>query len=124
MQEKPDPIGMASPPQRVRNRDEVIVVDPDQIIIFDDFLEFCRKMIIDPEIPAEIPKRKLGKVKPIMQYRPQHPIGEPVIVFLIVVLGQICDDVFDVLVFDGTRSELVLRPNLSAPSKPHAAVVL
>src|SRR5262249_47378338 len=34
------------------------------------------------------------------------------------------DDVFDVLVLDGSRSELVLRSDFSAPSEPHASVVL
>ena len=124
MQEKTDPVGVASPPQCVRDRDQVIVVDPDEIVTLDDFLKLGRKVIVDPEIPAEVPERKLGEVEPIVQYRPQHPIGETVIVFLIIMLSQIGDDVFDVLVLDGSHSQLVLRSNLPAPSKPHATVVL
>jgi len=124
VEEKPDPVGMASPPQGVGDRDQVIVVDPDQIVIRDDFLEFGRKVIVDPEISAEVPPRKLGEVQPIMQDRPQHPIGETVIVFLKLVFSQVGDDVFDVLVLDGSRSELVLRSDFPAPAKPHASVVL
>src|SRR5262249_20707653 len=81
-------------------------------------------VIVDPEISGEVTSRKLGEVEPIMQNRPQHPIGEPVIVFLIVMLSQIGDDVFDVLMFDGPRSELVSHSDFAAPSEPHAAVVL
>src|SRR2546427_9386923 len=99
-------------------------MDPDQIVILDNFFEFGRKVIVDPEISGEVAPRKLGEVQSIMQNRPQHPIGEPVIVFLIIMFGQIGDDVFDVLVFDGSRSELVSRPDFSAPSEPHASVVL
>src|SRR5262249_23800380 len=115
VQEKPDPVGMASTPQGVRDRDQVIIVDPNEIIILDDFLKFDREVIIDPEIPAEVPTRKLSKIEPIMQYRPQHPIGETVIVFLKLVFSEIGDYVFNVLVFDRTRSQLVLRSDLSAP---------
>src|SRR5258708_21041796 len=59
-----------------------------------------------------------------MQNRPQHPIGETVIVFLKLVSGQIGNDVFDVFVLDGSRPELVLRSDFPAPAKPHASVVL
>jgi hypothetical protein len=38
--------------------------------------------------------------------------------------SQIGNDVFDVLVFDGSRSELVSRSDFPAPAEPHAAVVL
>src|SRR5712692_4918249 len=124
MQEKPDPVGMAPPPQRVRDRDQMIIMDPDQIVMRDDFFEFGRKVIIDAEISAEVAPRKLGEVQPIMQNRPQHPIGEPVIVFLIIMFSQVGDDVFDVLVLDGSRSQLLSRSDFSAPSEPHASVVL
>src|SRR6266849_641000 len=81
-------------------------------------------MIVDAEISAEVSARKLGEVQPIMQNRPQHPIGETVIVFLIIVFSQIGDDVFDVLVFDGSRPQLLPRPDFSAPSEPNAAIML
>jgi hypothetical protein len=124
VQEESDPVGMAAPPQGIRDRDQVIVVDPDKIVILDDFLQFGRKVIVDPEISAEVSPRKLGEVQPIMQDRPQHPVGEPIIVFLIVMFSQVGDDVFDILVFDGSRSKLVLCSDFPAPAEPHASVVL
>src|SRR5262249_40397645 len=108
----------------VRDRDQVIVVNPDQIIILDDLFELGGEMIVDPEIAAEVAARKLCQVQPIMENRPQHPIGETVIVFLELVLRQVGDDVFDVLVSDGSRPQLLLRANLSAPSDPNAAIAL
>jgi hypothetical protein len=38
--------------------------------------------------------------------------------------SEIGNDVFDVLVLDGARSQLVLRSDFPTPAKPHAAVVL
>ena len=124
MQEKPDPVGMAAPPQGICDRDQVIVVDPDEFVSRDDFFEFGREMIVDAEISAEVTARKLGEVQPIMQNRPQHPIGETVIVLLIIVFGEVGNDVLDVLVFDRSRPQLFPRPDLSAPSEPDAAIVL
>src|SRR5262249_57880413 len=98
---------MSSPPQGVRDRDQMIVVDPDQIVLFEDFFEFGREMIVDPEIPAKVAARKLGEVQPVMQDRPQHSVGETVIVFLIVMFGEVGNYVFDVLVFEGSRSQLL-----------------
>ena len=67
MQEKSDPVAAPTAAQRVRNGDQVVVMDPDQIIVIDDFLELGREMLIDPGISAEIPAREFGQVQPVMQ---------------------------------------------------------
>ena len=67
MQEKADPVAMPTAAQRVRDGDQVVVMDPDQIIVRDDLFELGREVIIDPEISAKIPARELGEVQPIMQ---------------------------------------------------------
>jgi hypothetical protein len=51
------------------------------VTCLDDLFELCREMIVDPEISAEIPARKLGEVQPVMQDWPQHPIGKAAVVF-------------------------------------------
>src|SRR5215813_907219 len=103
MQEKSDPAGAPSPPQGVRDGNQVIVMDPDEIVVLNNFFELCRKMIIDPKISTEIPQRKLGEVQPIMQNRPQHTISEAIVIFLVVVLRQIGDNIFNILVPNGAR---------------------
>jgi hypothetical protein len=97
MQKKSDPVGVAASPQRVGNRVQVVVVDPDQIVALDDFFELGREVIVDPEISAQIPTRELREIEPVMQDRPQHPICEAVVVFLMIILRQVGDGVFDVL---------------------------
>src|SRR5215475_9762715 len=124
MQEKSDPVGAASPPQGVCDGNQVIVMDPDQIIILDNFFELRREMSIDSEIAAEIPKCEFGEIQPIMQNRPQDAIGKAVVIFLIVVFRQICDNKFDIFVFEGARSQLVSRSDFAAPSEPDAAIML
>src|SRR5262249_25855857 len=120
----PDSVGMAAPPQGIRDRDQVIVVNPDQVIFLEDLFEFGGEMIVDPEIATEVAARKLRQVQPVMENRPQHPIGEAVIILLIIMFRQVGDNVLDVLVFEGSRPQLVLGANLSAPPDPNSAVVL
>src|SRR6516162_9098612 len=81
-------------------------------------------MVIDPEIPTQIPAGELGEVQPIMQDWPQHPIGKPAVVFLKVVLRQVGDYIFDVLVSDEARFKLTRGCNLAAPAEPDAPVFL
>jgi hypothetical protein len=122
VQEKPDPVGVPAPPQGVRDGNQMIVVYPDQIVVFDDFFELGREMIIHPEIAAEIAAREFGEVQPVVQDWPQHPIGEAVVIFLKVVLRQVGDDIFDVLVPDGARFQPVRRSDIAAPAEPDTAV--
>jgi hypothetical protein len=106
VQKKTDPVGVAAPSQRVRDRDQVIVVHPDQVVLPDYFFELGREMIIDPEISAEIPTRELGEIKPVMQNRPQHAVGEAVVIFLNL-CGTSCH----------RRPSFVVRPG--APASRH-----
>ena len=57
-----------------------------------------------------------------MQDRPQHPVGEAVVEFLVVVLAQVDGDVSDIVVLDGLgRTRIVverarpLQPNHTPP---------
>ncbi len=86
MKEKADPVGVAAAAQRVRDRDEVIVMDPDEVIGFDDLSELGCEMIVHSHVSGEIAARELGEIEPEMQDRPKHPVSEAVVVFLVVVL--------------------------------------
>jgi len=118
---------MATASQRGRDRDQVVVVNPDKVVFDDDLFQLVGEVLIHPEIAAEIPARELGKIQPVMQYRPQHAIGETIVVFLIIFVRQIGDDVFDVLVLDGPRLQRlwrVRRRDLAAPAEPDATIAL
>ena len=41
-------------------------------------------MRIDAPIPAEIAPRKLSEVEPVVKDRPQNPVGEAVVIFLVI----------------------------------------
>ena len=88
MQEKAYPVGETALAQLVGDGDEVIIVHPNHVIGLQDFGELGGEMPVYAEIAAEVATSELGQVDAIMQDRPQHAVGEPVVVFLIVLLGQ------------------------------------
>jgi hypothetical protein len=124
MKEKADPVGVAAAAQRVRDRDEMIVVDPDQVIGLDDLFELGREMFVHAHISAEIPTREVGEIKPEMQDRPQDPIGEAVVVFLVVVLGEVGDHISNFFVRDRVQFDVRGRHDIAAPAEPHSPVTL
>ncbi len=50
-------------------------------------------MLVDTHISTEIATRELGHIQPVMQNRPEHSIGESIVIFLVVLFGQIGQDI-------------------------------
>ena len=124
VQEKAYPIGKTAFAQLVRDRDEVIIVHPNYVIGLHDFGELGGEMPVDSEIAAEVATRELGQVDAVVQDRPQHAVGEAVVIFLIILFRQIGDDVAPVEALEGVCRDLVRRDDLAAPAKPDAVDVL
>jgi hypothetical protein len=117
-----DPIRVAAASQRVRNRNQVVVVDPNHVIRRDDLFELGGKVIVDPHVSGEIPPRKLGEVKPEVQDWPQHPVGETVVILMVVLLGEIGDHIGHIFVGDRMHRNVPLGNGLAAPAEPHASI--
>src|SRR6516164_10020230 len=99
-------------------------MNPNQIIFLDDLFKLGREMIIDLEISGEIPACELGEVQPIMQNWPQHLIGKAAVIFVKAFLRQVGDYVFDILVSNQPRFQLIPGRDLTAPTQPDIAVVV
>src|SRR5262249_759308 len=81
-------------------------------------------MVIDPEIPTQIPAGEFGEVQTIMQDWPQHPIGKAAVVFVKTFLRKIGDYFFDILGSNRPCSYLIRRRALAPPPQPDAPVAL
>src|SRR5437660_1128066 len=56
-----------------------------------------------------------------MQHRPQHAVGEAVVVFLVVLRPEAGDHVIDIVMLDDAGlGRLALAGDLAAPAKPYA----
>ena len=124
MKEKADPVLMPALAQCLGERNQMIVMHPDEVIRPQDFVQFAREMIIDTQITTQIPARELGEINSIMQDRPEHAIREAIVVFAVVLFGEIERDVGNIVVHALLRGNLGACCDLSAPAKPYAGFLL
>ena len=89
MEEEADPVLEPPLTQIAAQRDQVIVVDPDQIVGFDQRLDRLREAIINTSIAGVEIALKLGQVDAIVEERPQRPVGVTVIIFVDILLFQV-----------------------------------
>src|SRR6187402_3102335 len=87
MDKEADLVVAAAIAKRLGQRNQMIVVHPNHVVRLKQWLELGGEILIDPEIATEVTPREFGKIEPVMQYRPQHAIGEPVVEFLVIVLA-------------------------------------
>ncbi len=70
MQEEADAVGDAEIAQLRRQRDQVIIVNPDQVVRLDHRQKMLCKQAIDPEITRHVLAGVVDQVEPVMAERP------------------------------------------------------
>ena len=70
-------------------RNQVIVVNPDQVIGLEQCFQLARKQLIDAPVSAQMSRFEMRQIQPIVEYRPQHAIGIAAIVGVMIFLTQI-----------------------------------
>jgi hypothetical protein len=89
VQEEPNAILVTALPQFMSKWDEVIVVNPDEIIGLNEPRQLAGKMRIDPEVSGEIAAREFREVESVVENGPQDSIGKPVVELLMTLFGEI-----------------------------------
>ena len=56
--------------QCLGERNQVIIMHPDEVIRPEHLVQLAREVIIDTQITAQIPARELGEIDAVMQDRP------------------------------------------------------
>ena len=82
MQEKADRLGPVQLAQLFGKRDQMIVVDPDEVLRQQHRRQGARKHSVDAQISGEITPRELDERAAAMEQRPEHAVGVPDIVFV------------------------------------------
>ena len=124
VQEKSNAVAMSALAQHLRQRNEMVVVHPDDIVGLQQLVQLVCEMHIDPQVAAEVAAREFGEVEPVVQDRPQHAVGEAVVVFLVVLLGEVGHHVAQAALVMVLVARSSIRGDRSAPAEPEAAVLL
>ena len=123
VEEEADRVDAAARPEFAGERHQVIVVHPDDVVVLDDRVELIGEQAVDAHVAALVGARIFLQVDPIVQDRPQHPVGEAVVIFLVVGLGEVDDGVFDPAAFEAARRRRFAVADVAAPAEPDADAI-
>ena len=96
VQEKADRLPAIQLAQRFAERDQMIVVHPDEIVGLQHRRQRPREHPVDAQIAREIAAREADQRRSVMKQRPQHAIGIADVVFVVVMPRQIDDSGGDI----------------------------
>ncbi len=102
----------------------MVVVDPYDIVLPEQRAQTIGEHAIDPQVAAGVGAGIFLQVDAVVKDRPEHAVGEAVVIFLDVVLRQVDEHIIDLVDLDRLRfaGRLLLR-HLAAPAEPHAAAI-
>src|SRR5208282_1925174 len=124
MQEEPDWVVDTQPTQCRAERYHVIVVNPQNVVGLESRGETFGEHLVDPTVGRPSLSTVLCEVHTIVEYRPEHAIGEFEIITLVVGAFQIDEHAGEPsLAVDARRARRLVR-DLAAPTEPdHLALI-
>src|SRR3546814_6368626 len=89
VEEKTDPVGAPAPPKFPAQRDQVIVVNPEQVVRLDQRDQRVGETGVHPFIAPGKAALELRKIDTIVEQGPQREVGIAVVIFVYVLLFEI-----------------------------------
>ena len=124
MQEEADAAADATLAQQCAKRDQVIVVDPDDVILAQQGRELVGEQCVDLVVGLAGGTVVVDQIQAEVQQRPQRAVGKAVVVAVHLALAQVHGDVVDVTVFLPVQRAAAVLYRLAAPAEPQAAAFL
>ena len=84
VQEEPHGPGYPRAAQLFTHRDEVVIVDPDQVLRIDQAYQFLGEDGVDLQIARVVLLTECRQVETVVEERPKGTIGETVVIFIVV----------------------------------------
>ncbi len=122
MQKEPDPVSVPPLSQLRCQGEEMVVVDPDQIVRLQERRQRVGEFRVDPLIALHIGGPEIGEIQPVVEDRPQHAVGEAEIVFLVILPRERQRHRrHPALGMSGRRDARPFLDHLAVPAEPDAA---
>ena len=90
---------------------------PDEIVRLQRLGQFVGEMFVDPQIARQVAAGKFRQVQAVMQDRPQHAVGEAVIIFVEIRFREVADDIGIVALVQGLDARLRLDLAATSPAR-------
>ena len=89
VQEEAHALPAAQRTQFGRQRDQVVVVDPHQVVGRQQRRQPLREQAVDAAVAVDVAAVEVGQVEPVVEHRPQHAVGVAQVVRVVVGLRQV-----------------------------------
>ena len=122
VQEEADPVLHPETPQVPGHGDHVVVVNPEDIVRLDQGSQNLGEPGIGPLIPLAVGPFIGGQVDPVMEQRPQRPVGIAVVVFVDILGLQIDQGDGDPRAILHLQRAGEMFDRLAGPAEPQAVV--
>jgi hypothetical protein len=124
VQEEAHPVPDPQPAQLGAERDHVVVVDPDDVVLGQQPRQRARHPLVDGPVAIELGRVEDGEVEAIVKDRPERPVGIAEIIAVIFLLRQRLGGDGDGLLAVEMDADLgVVRHDVAGPAEPYAAAV-
>lgn len=120
VQEEADRIVVSGRPQFPCKAHQMVVVHPHDVVRAQEARHLICEIGIDADVAGEVRACVFRKIGPIVQHRPQHAVGEAVVIFMIVRRGEIERHVVQILALDHLRGDGRILGHAAAPAAPYA----
>ncbi len=119
VQEEADAVAHAKLAAGFGEGDQVVVVDPDDVVGPEQRHELLGQHGVDPPVAVVFLAAVAGQVDAVVKDRPQRGVGEAAVILVVVTLVQRQRDIGDVADFLGVDGRG--RADLAAPAEPDAS---
>lgn len=89
MQEETEPIGAAALAQFVAEREQVIILDPNDVIGLQQRRDHVGEARIDPLVAPREVTLIFGQINAEVEERPQRPVGIAIVIFVDILVLQV-----------------------------------
>lgn len=130
MQEEADRIRAAHRAQFGGERNELVVVHPDDVVGTQQRAQLAREQLVDAAITVREAPVELREIEPVVKYRPQHVVRITEVIRVVVLRIEIdrrelnAADVLNLHFATTPRPIFVGAAQPAAPAEPHAARLL
>ena len=117
-------VAAAPRPELAAEHHKVIVVYPDDVVVPEQRAQPVGEHAIDAQVAAGVSAGIFLQVDAVVEDRPQHAVGEAVVILLDIVFRQVDENIVDLVHLDRLRLADRLLGDLAAPAEPHPAAIL
>ena len=123
VQVKADRIEPSARAQFSRQRHQVVVVHPDDVVVLDEEVERVGEATIDAHVAAPVGARIFLQIDAIVKDRPKHPVRQSLVIFLEIDVREVDDGVGDAIALQEARLRRRFVGDVAAPTEPDARSV-